>query len=144
MHKLSSNFTLFWKIFFPVFFLTILYLLGFVMLFAENDAFFLFSSPLAKIIYWILMILVLVIFYFTILNIKRVEFDKEYFYVTNFFKTIRIPVAGIEYIKLSSIPFFFSKVILTNKSTFGKRITFISDSVGIAELKKMHNSLIKV
>jgi len=143
MHKLSSNFTLFWKIFFPVFFLTMLYLLGFVMLFAENDAFFLFSSTTAKVIYWISMIFILIIFYFTILNIKRVEFDNEYFYITNFFKTIRIPAEGIEYIKLSSLPLLFSKIILTNKSTFGKTITFIPDKVGVSSLKSIHSGLIK-
>lgn len=142
MHKLSSNFTLFWKIFFPVFFLTMLYLLGFVMLFAENDAFFLFSSATAKVIYWISMIFILLIFYFTILNIKRVEFDNEHFYITNFFKTIRIPVEGVESIKLYGVPFVFSKIKLLNKSTFGKVITFIPDKVGVNVLRKMHGDLI--
>ena len=143
MYKISSNFTIFWKIFFPVFFLTLLYLLGFVMLFAENDAFFLFSSITAKIVYWIVMVIILIIFYFTILNIKRVEFDEQFFYVTNFFKTIRIPVEGVENIKLYSIPILFSRINLTNKSTFGKRITFIPDKVCVTELKKIHGKLIK-
>ncbi len=140
MHKLTSNFTIFWKIFFPVLFLTIMYLFGFVMLFTDNDAFFLFSNTYAKIGYWTVMIVICLIFYFTILNIKRVEFDEDHFYISNYFKTIKIPKEGITQIKIRTLP-IFSRMKLVNKGTFGQTITFIPDRVGVEALKTNHKDL---
>jgi hypothetical protein len=75
------------------------------------------------------------------LNIKRVEFDENHFYISNYFKTIKIPKEGITQIKISTLP-IFSRMKLLNKGTFGQTITFIPDAVGVEALKRNHKVLI--
>jgi hypothetical protein len=120
-----------------------MYLFGFVMLFAESDGFFLFDSNLAKLVYWLIMGAIFIFLYFTLLNLKRVEFDKEYFYISNYFKTIKVPIQSIEGIYLKPVPFIFSKIRLINKGTMGKVISFIPDKVGVSALKSIHSALLK-
>ena len=89
------------------------------------------------------MILIFGFTYLTLFNLKRIEFDEEYFYITNYFKTIKVPLQAIEGIYLRPLPIIFSKVKLINKSTLGKNFLFIPDRVGVNALRKLHHHLIK-
>jgi hypothetical protein len=70
---------------------------------------------LALLIYWSLM------------RIKRVEMDKHFFYVTDYFKNVRYPYHQIEKIvEKDYLLFKVIHIILKTPATFGKKITFIS------------------
>lgn len=142
MNKLTSNFTIFWKLFFPTLCITLLYLFGLILVFAENENFDIFYDTPAKVAYWVFILIVFVLFYFTIMSLKRVEFDEEYFYITNYFKTVKVHKSGIEKIVIPSINLFGGRVYFNHKGTFGTKVSFVPDRVGVRELKAMHPELI--
>lgn len=136
MNRISSNFTLFWKLFFPSFFTSILCLFGLVLLFVNNDDFDIFYTNTAKYIYAICSLAIIFLMYKKLFSFHRVEFDEEYFYISNYFKTIRIAHEGIESISISKIFGLTAKVHLKQEGRFGKTIRFLPYSLGMAELGK--------
>ena len=136
MNRISSNFTLFWKLFIPSFFTAILCLFGLVLLFANNDNFDIFYTATAKWIYAVFTVLIIFLMYKKLFSFHRVEFDEEYFYISNYFKTIRLPHEGVDYITSSRIFGLTGKVHLKQKGRFGKTIRFIPYTLGMSDLGK--------
>lgn len=67
------------------------------------------------------------VFWKTVLRLKRIDADKEFIYVTNYFKNIRYPHMDIEKIELSKgIVFNYGTLVLKGKGRFGDRILFIA------------------
>lgn len=127
MQRISSNFTLFFKFFIPVFWL--------VFFGALLVAIFVYGNQLANgfgstsfragAIFFYLSGIAL--FYYTLLPLKRVELDTEYAYVTNYFKTYRYPwhnIAAIEESRL--LTFSVGTLRLNEGGQFGERIRFIA------------------
>src|SRR5690625_984234 len=88
--RISSSFTLFFFLFVPIFWLV--FFGGFMVasfIYANETAFF--QTLGYKIGIIILYITGVILFYFTLLQLKRVEIDTDYVYVTNYFKTYRYP-----------------------------------------------------
>lgn len=87
MHRLSSNATLFLKIFLPVFWTTILTGVTLVAWFAEESNFG--GLPLSSFRWATLFTLVMGVSLFLLLfwPLKRVETDGEKVYVSNYFRT---------------------------------------------------------
>ena len=142
MNRISSNFTLFWKLFFPSFFTSILCLFGLVLLFVNNDDFDIFYTNTAKYIYAVFSLAVIFLMYKKLFSFHRVEFDEEYFYISNYFKTIRLPHDAIDHISLSKILGLTAKVHLKKEGRFGKTIRFLPYSLGMIELGKTNIKVI--
>ncbi len=87
MHRLSSNATLFLKIFLPVFWTTIMLGTTMVAWFAEESKFG--GLPLSSFRWATLFTLVMGVALFAVLfwPLKRVESDGEKVYVSNYFRT---------------------------------------------------------
>ena len=68
------------------------------------------------------------LFYFTTMQLKRVELDGTSLYASNYFKTYRYPLTNIEKMTERDMGLFrVVKVYLKNPGKFGKKITFILD-----------------
>lgn len=66
------------------------------------------------------------VLYFTLLQLKRVEFDREYLYVTNYFKTVRYLLQDIDHISETNLAVVhLGHVWLKAPGIFGRRITFL-------------------
>ena len=126
MYRVSTNLTLFYKFFIPVFWIVFFGALTIATLsysfeyigdmparnFRIGIVFFYFSG--------------LLLFAFTLMRLKRVETDEHFFYVTNYFKTARYPFHSIEQVIESKFFFFRSVTIrFKEKGLFGKRIFFV-------------------
>lgn len=87
MHRLSSNATLFLKIFLPVFWTTILTGLTLVAWFGEESKFG--GLPMASFRWATLFTLIMGVAVFLVLlwPLKRVETDGENVYISNYFRT---------------------------------------------------------
>lgn len=128
MLRLSSNATLFLKLFIPVFWTTIFTGLTLVIWFAPETYFG--GVPLQSLRYAILLVLFGSVgtFLLVLWPLKRVETDGEFLYVSNYFTTARYNlIDDVEVVRESR--FLFLKVCtveLRAKGTFGKNLRFVA------------------
>jgi hypothetical protein len=125
-YRLSSNWTMFLKLFFPTFwgvFFGMLLLAIFVSN-TEDSAFL--SSTLVKFSILGFVLLFAAIFYLTILKLKRVDADANHIYVSNYFKTYRYKLVDMAKVKEIDFGLFLVlKVELKQVGAFGKSFVFI-------------------
>jgi hypothetical protein len=134
MNRLSSNATLFWKIFVPVFYMSFvgLFILAVTVL---NDELTTFSSIWIKLLMVIIYLIFITLMYFTIMDLKRVEATELDMYVSNYFKTYKYPKSAIENVSSKNFGIFnIITLTMKEKTSMGKKIRFIADKKVIAEL----------
>ncbi|NBC24667.1 MAG: hypothetical protein GVX78_03525 [Bacteroidetes bacterium] len=126
IQRISSNWTLGLKVFFPTFwfvFYGAIVLALFVTPSAQLQIFGEMNFKMAVLIFYVSGSIVI---YFTLMRLKRVEFDHDFLYVSNFFITLRIPWHNVKkhherkilWLHLGSFSFH-------EPTRFGKQITFI-------------------
>ncbi len=127
MQRVSSNLTIFFKLFVPTVwgvFFSIFTLTLFII--DENTLPFL-TSPVFKYPFLAAFLFFFTLIYFTLLQLKRVEMGPEYYIVSNYFKTFRLIYEDI--VKIDIIPLGGLQVVtfrLRAKGSFGKKITFLA------------------
>lgn len=126
MRLISSSLTLVLRIFIPVFWIVFF---GSLCLFSwltddqdlplrDPDAFRLQLS----VVFGIGCLIVFIFLY----PLKRVEMDDEYFYITNFFKAVKLPVnQNIIFTKRKFLGRFWVTMRTESKSVFGNKIKFV-------------------
>lgn len=127
MRQVSSNLTLVLKIFFPTFWLVFFGLLALAVWLVGPER----GGMLAR---WDFRLGITVFFiagaallYFTLLQLKRVEMDSDYIFVTNYFKSVRYSWSDVE--KIVSQPFLSFYIVyihLKAPGSFGRRIIFLA------------------
>ena len=126
MRRISSSATLFLKIFLPTFWLVFFGALTIAILISGDG-----KDPILG--NWIFKGGILTFFafgalilYYTFMQLKRVEFDREYLYVTNYFKTVRYPLDDIEFISETNLGLFhLGHIRLKAAGVFGRKINFL-------------------
>lgn len=78
------------------------------------------------------------IFYLAFGNLKRVEANESYVYVTNYFKTVRYQWDAVAQVELAGRT---GTLILKEAGTFGKRIRFIAS---LARMRRFKEALPEV
>ena len=142
IQRISSNWTLFLKIFFPTFWF-VFYGAVVIAIFAMPQQQMSLSASLkyGVLIFYLSGSLVI---YFTLLNLKRVEYDKDFLYVTNYFKTVRVPWPNVETLQEKRILFvrvgYFK---FKNAITFGKWISFVESRSLMRHFKAAHPEKLK-
>jgi hypothetical protein len=143
MNQLSSNSTLFFKVFVPIFWLTFFGALAFVSIFAVDEPLFMGyrinNFRIGAVIFWLCG---LTFFYFTSFKMKRVDADDEFIYVSNYFQNFRYPYHNIEKIKLTDFGVIdFASITLKQAGKFGKKIYFIRSTRGFKTYLEKHPEL---
>ncbi len=124
--QISSNFTLFFKIAFPIFWVVFFGAFTLAALTTEMHTAFPISKPTFQLLAILFFISGFLLIYFTLWQLKRVEFFPESFYVTNYFKHYRYGYDMIESISYTNLIIFRIMVIkLTQKGHFGRKIPLI-------------------
>ncbi|MBL7807463.1 MAG: hypothetical protein JNN28_06610 [Saprospiraceae bacterium] len=124
---LSSNMTLFWRVFMPIFggvFLTGL-LLTFLLI-PEEELYLSFPILWARLFLFALWLGWLLFVRRTLWRLKRVDAGDTHFYVTNYWITVRYPWADVE--KVERIRRLGRKLVtihLKAPGRFGQKITFL-------------------
>jgi hypothetical protein len=128
MHRLSANTTLVWKLFVPIFFGTFVGLLCIIAYAADTDDMLLLGNPLVRFGLIIAYVATMITFWYTIADLKRVEADDQYIYVSNYLKSYRYKKEDIveEYTK-NFLLFKVNTYVMKEKTTMGKKIRFIGD-----------------
>ena len=133
MQRLSSNLTLVFKLFIPTSWVSFFGLFTLVIFIADTTDMPLLASPYFKFGFLAFFLIFLVLIYFTIFQLKRVEYQGNEIFVTDYFKTIKFPVTNID--RISTMNLFIFKVVwfhLRAKGIFGKRIPFIAKKTTFA------------
>lgn len=128
MKMVSTSFTLFLKIVFPVFWIVFFGSFTTAIFFTEDLTSF-FGIPIGTFKYILLVFFLfgIVLLYWMLMRIKRVEMDEKFVYATNYFKNYRYPWHNIE--NIEERDFIFFRVIYVHLKTpgnFGKKITFVA------------------
>lgn len=142
MQRISSNLTLFFKFFIPVFWLVFFgTFLAAIFLYGEEMASG-FASTGFRIGAVAFYLSGLLLFYFTLFPLKRVEAEPEFLYVTNYFKTLRYSWDSIERMEESSFLFFtIGTIVLKAKGLLGKKLRFIASNRNYQQFWAEHEEL---
>jgi hypothetical protein len=128
MFRLSSNTTIFWKLFFPTFYISFFGLLLLVSYRADPTDIPLLSNIYVKSTMTIIYIAFITLMWFTIMNLKRVEEDQDYIYVTNYYNTYRYLKTDIQSIATKDYSIFkVTTLTMKDITKMGKKIRFIGD-----------------
>jgi hypothetical protein len=128
MFRLSSNTTIFWKLFFPTFYISFFGLLLLVSYRADPADIPLLSNIYVKSTMTIIYIAFITLMWFTIMNLKRVEEDQDYIYVTNYYNTYRYLKTDIQSIATKDYSIFkVTTLTMKDITKMGKKIRFIGD-----------------
>jgi hypothetical protein len=142
MQRVSTNLTLFYKFFVPVFWIVFFGSMT-IAAFVYDNAFYgeIPGGPF-RIGLVTFFISGVIMFLFTLMRLKRVEMGNDGMYVTNYFKHLRCPYEDIE--KIAESEFLFFKVVtvhLRAKGTFGKKFTFLASRDRYAEFWRKYPNL---
>jgi len=141
-HRISSNLTLFFKFFLPIFWV--------VFFGAFTIAVFAYNYEYYGNIPGKTMRIGTLVFYFsgvamialTLWRLKRVEIGEDFFYVTDYFRHRKYPFAGVE--KVTETNFFLVRIVTIHfkvAGTYGKRIFFIASGQGYRKFLEEHPEL---
>ncbi len=129
MQRVSSNLTLFLKLFLPTMWIVFFSTFGFMLFVIDDYKLPLLTSAYFKYPYLLIFFLFLAILYFTLIQLKRVEMDAEYYYVSNYMKTYRLAFDDIASVdKMSLGPLKWITFKLKAKGSFGNKITFLAST----------------
>ncbi len=127
MQRLSSNLTLFFKLTIPVGWFSFFGLFTLVIFLADTTDKPLLASQYFRLGFLAFFLIFLALIYFTIFQLKRVEQEDGFIFVTDYFRTIKFPIENIN--KVSTMNLGLFKVVwfhLKSKGIFGKRIPFLA------------------
>lgn len=134
MYQLSSNTTLFFKIFLPSIWLAFFssFLIGLLLL----DEGFIGGYPIIffRVGFALFLLLGFTFFYFTVFKLKRIDANEEHVYVSSYFKNFRYPYVDVEKINIRDLGMFsIGTLTLKGEGSLGKEMTFL---VSTRNLKK--------
>lgn len=133
MQRVSTNLTLFYKFFIPVFWIIFFGAFTVASFFYGEElsgGLSVRSFQIGTLLFFLSGVAVLG---FTLMRLKRVEMNREFVYVTDYFKNFRYPWHNIE--SIQEADFLFLQIVTINlkaPGSFGKRIIFIA-SKGLLE-----------
>ena len=138
MQNISSNLTLFLKIFIPTLWIVFFGLFTIASLLTTEEISIVTNSTF-RIGLLIFFTTGCTILYFTLIQLKRVDMDSEFMYVSNYFKTYRYSYPSIEQIKERDFLLFHTiHVYLKEPGKFGKKFVFVSRSNKLDRFLKHH------
>ncbi len=126
MQRVSTNLTLFYKFFIPVFWIVFFGSVTAAVLLIPFKYIANFPASTVRIAVVLFFLSGVAILWLTLLRLKRVEMDEHFVYVTNYFKNFRYPYHNIERIEVSRFLFFrVATIYFREPGSFGKSATFV-------------------
>ncbi len=142
MRRLSSNFTIILRLFIPIVYIVFfgsIVIGSFVI--TVNDSPFL-TNPTVRYSILGTYIVFIIIMYFTIIKLKRVDADEKHLFISNYLKTYRYTWDSIN--KISTINLILFEIIYIHykeKTAFGKKIYFLASKALVKSFFKDHPDL---
>ncbi len=144
IQRISSNWTLGLKVFLPTFWFVFYGAIVLAFFVAPNGQLQVFGQANLKIAMLIFYLSGSIVIYFTLIPLKRVEFDDHFLYVSNFFTTIRIPWHNVKHLRDRKLLFLHIGTFTFKSPTrFGKQVTFIESRSLIKEFHLRAEDLLR-
>ncbi|HEY3385491.1 MAG TPA: hypothetical protein VGK46_03210 [Saprospiraceae bacterium] len=145
MQRVSSQFTIVLRIVIPTIWFTTILSIVILLGWAVRGKAGLFANPFI----WIGLLLILLSGYalikFFLWRFYRVDLDRQYVYVSNYFKTYRYPYSEIESVSDSkTLPGRVFLITLKSKGSFGRKIYFLAAQILWQDFLKENPGLIEV
>lgn len=145
MNRISSNATLFLKIFLPIFWAVFFGCFVLTVWFVPSVSWGVLSETGAKIALSLLYLFFLLFLYYTLFRLKRVELDDLFVYVYSYFKSVRYPYHMIESIKETQIgPWRLGHMRLKMDGSFGRDIYFLESKERVERQRSERNQFDKL
>ncbi len=145
LNTLSSNSTLFWRIFIPAF--GTVFLSGFVLVFwliNEDDLYLSYSALWPRLVITVIWAGWLFFLWRTLLRLKRIDADNAYLYVTNYWTTARYPWQDVaKVVERRQLGRTFMTFYLKAPGVFGERLSFLP-ATRFYDWMKLHKPLLLV
>lgn len=106
MHRISSNFTLLLKIFLPTFWISIFTLFTVAVFISSPDTLPVFHNPLFRWGWVVVYLGMIMLMYFTIMNLKRLELNDQSMLISNFFRNFQSGFDNVKSISISNYGLF--------------------------------------
>lgn len=130
MERVSSNFTIVLKMFIPAAWTTFFGFMTVAFLFVEDGFLPFGGGPIVRFGFLGIFLIFLMLIYFFLLPLKRVDMAADGVYVSNYFKTYRYRYIDIESIKEQDLLLRkLGTITLKEKGKFGKKIRFLISPV---------------
>ena len=137
MHRISSNLTLLLKIFIPTLWISFfgIFTVAFLLTNVEQlSTFFYYKMGML-----VIFVGFTTLFYFTTMQLKRVELGKDFVYASNYLKTYRYPYHNVEKMVERDLGLFtLVKIHLKTPGKFGKKISFLLDEAMLKDFLDKH------
>ncbi|RME12196.1 MAG: hypothetical protein D6816_01205 [Bacteroidetes bacterium] len=128
MHRISSNWTLFFKIFLPTFWMVFFGALTIALWMVDTPYFGNIPAMPFKLGMTFFFLVGTAALYFTLMQLLRVDLDEGHLFLSNYFKTYRYPFSEIDSISERDVVFFhLVRIKFKGKGHFGSRISFLLD-----------------
>lgn len=139
MQRISSNATLFLKIFLPTFWIVFFGIFTGAVVMLETPYFGSIPAIWMKAGLAAFLLVGSTLLFFTLIQLKRVELDGLYVYASNYFKTYRYPYHNVEKItERDMLVFHLVSVHLKTPGNFGKKFTFLLDEAMLKNCLENH------
>lgn len=139
MYRISSNWTLFLKVFFPTSWITFFGSLTIAILLAGPGELPLGGGLVFKLIFTSCFLIFLIFLLLTVMRLKRVDFGDDGIYVSNYFKTYRYGYEDVSKIKENNLGLFILGTIeLKEKGSFGKKIHLLISKIHYQAFLEKH------
>ncbi len=137
-NQLSSNWTLLFKIFIPTIWFAFFGTFLIAVLRADKSA---SDTTVNYLLYGLIFMVIafLIIFWYTLFRLKRIDTDETHLYVSNYFKSARYPFYDIETINISKgIVFSYGTLTLKGPGIFGDKLIFLASKPRVEVFRLMH------
>ncbi len=142
MERITSNMTLIWKIVFPSLWISFFGIFAIALFFRSTEEFDLLSTWQFKVIFLSCVLFFILLMYLTVMRLKRLDMDANYFYVSNYFKTYRYKFEDIEDMRESDFLLFHTlRIRLRQKGKFGRNLKFLLSYSRYKDFIKKHPEL---
>lgn len=126
-NNVTSSTTIFWKFFFPTFCIVFVTVITLGIIFSDIKPTSLPKNAFSTLLL-VILFLQIVLFYFSIIKLKKVEMDQDFIYITNYFKWFKYPYHNID--RIIERDWVLAKVItlkFKEPGHFGKKIFFLAN-----------------
>lgn len=127
MHRISSNYTIFFTMFLPTIWFTFFATFSVALLISDPyDLPGILGVASFRYIFLLSFLLFLVFIYFTLMRLRRVELADNGIIISNYFKTYRYSYDDLISIKITNFGLFHLGILrMAAKTKMGKNIPFI-------------------
>ncbi|HMT54166.1 MAG TPA: hypothetical protein PKD16_09760 [Saprospiraceae bacterium] len=127
MQRVSSNFTVFFKLFIPTVWIVFFTIFTISIFTIDDQSLPFLTSPVFKYPFLAGYLIFFALIYFTIIQLKRVELGPDFYYVSNYLKTYKLVYEDIASVNIFSLGrLMIVSFRLKASGSFGNKIVFLA------------------